>query len=112
MIDITENYDSEVRDKDKEQKQKGKEYADMRRRAQTCDLKAGDKVYVREGDGNKLTSNFNPTPHVVEQTQEGDTMVRNEETGKVLRRNVMHLKKIEGEWRSINPDTENSEADH
>lgn len=112
MIDITENYDSEVRDKDKEQKQKGKEYADMRRRAQTCDLKAGDKVYVREGDGNKLTSNFNPTPHVVEQTQEGDTMVRNEETGKVLRRNIMHLKKIEGEWRSINPDTENSEADH
>lgn len=48
---------------------------------------------------NKLTSNFNPTPHTVVSTSGSEVNVRNDETGQQLRRNVIHLKKVEGEWK-------------
>lgn len=94
--------DSEVRDKDKQEKEKGKEYGDRKRRAQENTLIEGDKVYVKEMEkGNKLTANFNPTPHVVEKSHGGDVTLRNEETGQRVRRNVIHLKKVEGEWKAM-----------
>lgn len=92
--------DTEVRDKDKIMKLKGKEYADRKRKAEDLTLLEGDKVYVKEMEkGNKLSANFKQTPHVVEHTEGGDVIVRNEETGQKLRRNVIHLKKVEGEWK-------------
>ncbi|MDW0176961.1 MAG: transposase family protein [Nitrososphaeraceae archaeon] len=49
MIDIAEQCfgDMDVRDKDKEQKQKGREYTDKRRRAREVDIQVGGKVYVK-----------------------------------------------------------------
>ncbi|CAH2088405.1 unnamed protein product [Euphydryas editha] len=92
--------DSDVRDRDKTQKEKGKEYADRKRRAEDSTITEGDKVYVKEMEKrNKLTANFNPTPHSVERVEGGDVLIRNEETGKQLRRNVIHLKRTEGEWK-------------
>lgn len=94
--------DSEIRDKDRQEKEKGKEYADRKRRAQESSLSEGDKVYIKEMEkGNKLTANYNPTPHVVEKSQGGDITVRNEETGQRVRRNIIHLKKVEGQWRAM-----------
>lgn len=99
--------DTEIRDKDKEQKEKGKDYGDKRRRARDSDLNEGDKVYLREiNKTNKLTLNYNPTPHVVEKTKDGDVTVRNEETGQILRRNILHLKRVEGQWKAVGEENE------
>ncbi|XP_022826768.1 uncharacterized protein K02A2.6-like [Spodoptera litura] len=103
--------DSEVRDKDKEQKERGKEYGDKKRRAKESQLVEGDKVYVKEMESNKLSLNYNPTPHVVENRSGGDVTVRNEETGQTLRRNVVHLKRVEGKWTSIT-DNENEDIEN
>lgn len=99
--------DTEVRDHDKIQKEKGKEYGDRKRRAENPGLTGGEKVYLKEMEKpNKLTTNFNPTPHIVEQCEGGDITVRNEETGQRLRRNVIHLKRVEGQWKSTIPEDE------
>ncbi|XP_013167322.1 PREDICTED: uncharacterized protein K02A2.6-like [Papilio xuthus] len=103
MKDIYEmDNDTEVRDRDEMQKEKGKEYGDRKRRAGNTDLTEGDKVYVKEMEKkNKLSTIFNPTPHVVEKSVGGDVTIRNEETGQRLRRNVVHLKRVEGQWESV-----------
>ncbi|KAJ0176070.1 hypothetical protein K1T71_008244 [Dendrolimus kikuchii] len=103
-IDRLENkeVDEEVRDRDKTQKEKGKEYADKRRGAVKSGLSEGDKVYIRNMEkANKLTSNYNPTPHTVQDTNGGEITVKNDQTGKVLRRNIVHLKRVEGQWKAI-----------
>lgn len=93
--------DTEVRDRDKVQKEKGKQYGDKKRRAEDPEISTGDKVYVKEMEkANKLTAGFNAAPHVVESSV-GDETVRNEETGQQLRRNIVHLKKVEGQWKTI-----------
>ncbi|KAL7297757.1 hypothetical protein TKK_0008792 [Trichogramma kaykai] len=61
--------DLEVQDKDFEMKMKGSEYGDRKRRAKENDLRIGEKVYVQ-----------------------------NDETGLQQRRNVVHLKRVEGKW--------------
>lgn len=100
--------DSEIRDKDKEQKEKGREYGDRRPQAKESDLVEGDKVYIKEMENNKLSLNYNPAPHVVEDRNGGDVTVRNEQTGQTLRRNVLHLKRVEGEWKTM---TDNGNED-
>lgn len=105
--DINEKEDdSEIRDRDRLQKQRGKEYGDRKRRAEDSQIIEGDKVYVKEMEKtNKLTSHFNPTPHTVEKTVGGDVTIRNEDTGQMLRRNVIHLKKIEGQWKPVQDES-------
>lgn len=92
--------DGEVRDRDKSRKEKGKEYSDRKRNAGENHLEPGDKIYVKNLiKENKTCPEFNPTPHSVISSGGGDVQVRNDETGQVYRRNVVHLKKVEGEWR-------------
>lgn len=94
--------DLEMRDKDKEQKEKGKEYADRKRKAVNCDLEVGEKVYVKNmTKNNKLSLNYEPATHTVESNTNGDVEVRNDTTGQVLRRNILHLKRVEGQWKTI-----------
>lgn len=55
--------DSEIRDRDKIQKEKGKNYSDLKRRATEKTILEGDKIYIENMiKGNKLTPNFNSTP--------------------------------------------------
>lgn len=54
---------------------------------------------------NKLATTYNPTPHVVEKSVDGDITIRNEETGQRLRRNVIHLKRVEGQWKQVQNDS-------
>lgn len=51
MIEHAENTrgpeDFDVRNRDKEQKEKGKEYADRKRKAKESDVEPGKKVYIK-----------------------------------------------------------------
>lgn len=99
--------DSEVRDRDKDRKEKGKQYSDRKRKAVDSEIEKGDKVYVKNmTKENKLSSNFNPTTHTVVDTKGGDMQVQNDETGQQYRRNVIHLKKVEGEWTVQNKNVD------
>lgn len=103
--------DLEMRDRDKEQKEKGKEYADRKRRATSCELEVGDKVYVKNmTKQNKLSSNYEPETHTVEANKGGDVSLRNDETGQRIRRNVVHLKRVEGEWKVLDDENNAKEA--
>lgn len=94
--------DFDVRDRDQEKKEAGKVYADRKRKAKECQLAPGDKVYVKNTVKDKLSLNYDPTPHTVEKGIGGDMSIRNDVTGKVSRRNIVHLKKVEGQWEVVN----------
>ncbi|XP_047991724.1 uncharacterized protein K02A2.6-like isoform X2 [Leguminivora glycinivorella] len=92
--------DMEVRDKDKELKEKGKEYTDEKRKAKECTLVEGDKVVMKNiTKENKLSTPFGATTLTVEKVNGGDVEVVNDETGQRYRRNVVHLKRVDGEWQ-------------
>lgn len=111
VVDVESRHiDLEVYDKDKAMKEKGKINEDRKRKAEDYEMSVGEKVYVKNlNKENKLSSNFNPTPHTVVSANGGDISIRNDETGKELRRNIIHLKKIEGQWKIHN---EKEDQDH
>ena len=101
--------DYEIRDRDSERKQRGKEYTDRKRGAVESELKAGDRVLVKQNRENKLTTNFNPKPMVVVEKNKNSVVVKSNE-GVNYRRNVTHLKKFnERESEMVNPN-QNSES--
>uniref|UniRef100_A0A2H1X000 RNA-directed DNA polymerase n=1 Tax=Spodoptera frugiperda TaxID=7108 RepID=A0A2H1X000_SPOFR len=103
--------DLEMKDRDKELKEKGKEYADRKRRAADSELNIGEKVYVKNmHKNNKLSLNYEPTSHTVESNKNGDVELRNDNTGQVVRRNILHLKRVEGLWKVAN-ETEDIDGD-
>lgn len=113
LVDV-EHTDLETRDKDIMMKAKGKEYADRRRHAAEANLDIGDQVYVKNMiRENKLTPVFNDASHTVVQKKGNDIELENDETGQRLRRNVVHLKKVEGTWKvcddKIEPESSNEE---
>ncbi|XP_049877892.1 uncharacterized protein K02A2.6-like [Pectinophora gossypiella] len=95
--------DLEMRDRDRVNKEKGKIYSDRKRKAERCTLEAGDKVYVKQmSKDNKLSLNYDSTPHTVRKSHGGDILVENDETGQICRRNIVHLKRVEGQWKVCN----------
>lgn len=48
---------------------------------------------------NKLSLDFNPAPHTVISTKDSDVNVKNDVTGREYRRNIIHLKRVEGNWK-------------
>lgn len=104
----------EVYDRDKMMKEKGKIREDRKRKARNNDISIGEKVYVKNLiKENKLTPNFNPTPHTVISANGGDINIRNDETGQELRRNIIHLKRVQGQWKIHNQEEdENDESKH
>ena len=63
-IDYYDYDDLEVRDRDKESKQKSKIYTDEKRRARET-IKEGDRVLLRQERENKLTPMFKSQPYEV-----------------------------------------------
>lgn len=107
---------SEFRDRDAEMKQKGKEYADRKRRAQTNDIEEGDEVVVkRQIITNKLATTFEPTIHKVTKRSGSEVIVEHSGTGKQYRRNVAHVKKVPSHTnislQHSSPQAEESSAD-
>jgi hypothetical protein len=89
-----EGQDDEVRDRDREIKEKGKEYADNNRRASSSSILPGDYVYVKNfSKENKLDTAFSPIIHKVVEKNGGDVLVKNCSNAKQYRRNIVHLKK-------------------
>ncbi|XP_055605167.1 uncharacterized protein K02A2.6-like [Uranotaenia lowii] len=96
QVPLTRVEDGEVRDRDKIMKEKGKVYADSKRKARVSDIVVGDSVLVkRTKKDNKLDTTFAPEEYAVVKKQGSDTTVKSQATGKELRRNVAHLKKLE-----------------
>lgn len=90
-----ENMDEEVRDRDTEMKQKGKEYADRKRHAKTNDVEEGDEVVAkRQVVTNKLATKFEPTVYKVVKRSGAEVTIENPGTGTQYRRNVAHIKKL------------------
>ncbi|XP_022827954.1 uncharacterized protein LOC111357464 isoform X5 [Spodoptera litura] len=101
VIDVEfADIDLETKDRDVEMKTKGKEYADRKRHATESPIEVGEKVYLKNmSKENKLTTMFSDVPHTVVNKEGNDCELQNDNNGKRLRRNVVHLKRVEGEWK-------------
>jgi len=87
--------ESEERDRDFINKEKGKEVADKTRRATESKIQLGDKVVLKNVIfPNKLTPNFDTT--VYEVIQIDGSIVKISGGGKTYLRNISHVKKISG----------------
>ena len=84
--------DHELRERDKKEKERMKEYADRRRRAKTSQIQIGDTVLVQQKKVNKFSSKFDPVPFKVIGIK--GTMITVVRNGKYLSRNVAMLKKV------------------
>ncbi|XP_062557947.1 uncharacterized protein K02A2.6-like [Armigeres subalbatus] len=108
----------DVMDRDSEKKLKEAEYADKRRHAQPSQIKAGDTVIAKRMiKANKLSSNFSPEELEVLYRTGSNVAVRSKESGRILHRNVFHLKPVVSGYHttdqgssSAQETTEDSEA--
>nr|CAH7725341.1 unnamed protein product [Callosobruchus chinensis] len=102
----TENLvtDEETRDRDRIQKEKGKEHEDRKRRAtQEVGIEIGDKVYPKNfSKVTKIMPDYEDSEHTVISKQGGDVLIKNDNSGQLYRRNIVHLKKVEGKWKICN----------
>ena len=90
----------EVRDRDNEQKNKGKIYADNKRKACYSDILPSDKVLVQEERQNKFSTRFNPVPFTVVRRQ-GKSLVVEPQEGVQYSRNTSHCKKFQEPFGDI-----------
>jgi len=84
--------DTEIRERDNENKQRGEMYADDRRNTRDSDILEGDEVLLKQRRENKLTTNFEQDPYrVILKT--GNSVVT-ERDGVKYKRNMTYLKKL------------------
>lgn len=96
--------DEEVRDRDREKKERGKEYGDVRRSAKPSQIDVGDRVLIKwQIKENKLQSTFEPTEYTVVKRTGSEVLVKSLETGKEYRRNVAHVHKLMPTASEVNP---------
>ena len=86
--------DSEILDRDRERKQKGKDYADNLRGARESNLKGGDKVLLQKLKSEKLSPSFEATPYEVV-NKKGNHVEIKSPAGVHYKRNVTHLQKYD-----------------
>ena len=86
--------DSEVLERDRDRKQKGKDYADNLRGACDSNLKEGDKVFLQKPKSDKLSPSFEATPYEVVNKQGGHVEIKSP-AGIHYKRNVTHLQMYE-----------------
>lgn len=86
--------DEEAADRDKEKKEKGREYTDKKRNAKESNIETGDEVLAKKVTRtNKLAPVFDPEPMTVIDKRGSEATIKSNETGKTYRRNVAHLRK-------------------
>lgn len=86
---------TDARNNDMKAKEKGRVYADAKRRAKPCNIDVGDYVIVKNFiKKNKLTTTFNPEPHLVTQREGSRLHLKNIKSGVVSNRHVNHTKRI------------------
>lgn len=93
-ISIFEEQD-EVVERDTEMKSLGKAYADEQNKAKYAQVDTNDEVYAqRMNKSSKMESNFSPEVHKVIDRCGKDLILKSTESGKVSRRNPIHVKKV------------------
>lgn len=103
--------EEEIRDTDKERKQKDAEYANSRRHAKMCDIKEGDTVVVkRTVKENKLSTTFAPEEYTVTKLVGSNATVQSNTSGRILQRNVAHLKPLSTSESVVVPADVSTEA--
>lgn len=91
-----ELWDEEMRDRDKEMKEKGRIYDDQKRNARPNEIKKGDKVILkRQTKANKLATVFEPEIYEVVERKGSELTVENIESKVQYRRNVAHVKRVD-----------------
>ncbi|XP_055622409.1 uncharacterized protein K02A2.6-like [Toxorhynchites rutilus septentrionalis] len=94
ILATSPEYD-EVRDRDVVEKEKGRVYADEKRRARKSDIEVGDQVLAkRVRKENKLNADFSTAEFDVVRKSGTDVVIRSKETGEEFRRSAAHLKKL------------------
>lgn len=95
-----------IRNRDKDKKEEGKQYADMKRSAKLNEIKEGDDVILkRQKRTNKLSTTFEPATYTVKERSGSEITVENAATGTEYRRNVAHAIKIpDGGFRMTETD--------
>lgn len=89
-----ETNDEEVREHDRQEKENIKARADKSRGAKETPISVGEKVFLKNKPGEKLTPNFNPEIYTVVRRKEGDCEVKSDESEVVRRRHITFLKKV------------------
>lgn len=85
--------EEEVMDRDRARKDKYADYANCRRHAKVTEIREGDTVVVkRTVKDNKLSTTFAPEEYTVIKLVGSDATVQSNSSGRVLNRNVAHLK--------------------
>ena len=105
------SYDQEMRDRDAEQKEKGKVYGDKRRNACKSDMKSGDTVLMKQDMQNKFQSQFKPNLFKV-LNKTGNSVLVESDQGVKYRRNVTHVKKFHERTSDRQTSNENSYLPH
>jgi hypothetical protein len=85
--------DNQARTNDFITKTKAKEYADSTRKP-SISLVVGDHVLVRQTYSNKLSTPFNPTPHIVVAIK-GTMITAQSPDGRKITRNISHFKRVQ-----------------
>lgn len=100
----------EVKEKDTVEKEKGKQYADNKRRAKPTDIETGDQVLVkRTRKEHKLNSDYSPEVFDVLRKKGTDVTIRSTSSGKQFRRSAAHLKVVPPNECGTNEDLSDSE---
>ena len=82
----------EVQDRDSEMKQKGVDYANVRRRAQRSDIQSGIRYWLKR---RKLTNCLQRSTKCQWKLRKSKDVAVKSSMGSQYRRNVTHLKKFE-----------------
>ena len=88
--------------REKEKKEKQKYYAEKRRDCKESKFEIGDVVVAKQPKKNKLTTCYNPEPYVIEEVNGSAITAR--QSGKVIRRNSSHFKKVNVPVSDLNRD--------
>lgn len=83
----------EMRERDTEQKEKGRVYSDKYNKARKPNVEIGDTVVVKNSDKRKLAPNFNPRQFTVSDKQ-GEELTLEDPNGGKLTRNSAMTKKL------------------
>ena len=100
--------DKQVRENDRNGKEKMKANADKFHHAKEHNILVGDTVLVRQKKTNKWSTRFDPEPYCVTRTK--GTMITATRPGHYITRNISFFKKISPQERNLNTDQEEDEG--
>ena len=95
LPELNEDIDTDLtdRDRDAEQKQLGKDYADSRRQAKPSTIRRGDRVLMEQPKKDKLSTRYGQSPLTVINRSDSKITVESDD-GKKFVRNPTHLREF------------------